>query len=186
MNPLDLVEAPVAAMIPRALWPGKPILTTGYDFSQQYYGLPSGIYTSASITPIGDLFRHGGYLPVLVGMLILGGGTRMLDDTFNAGRSPHAIMFVLLFFPVFVKSEADWVTLLAGVPSTILIWLITVAVVFPRRRISSSRSMTSSGSLTSASVNAGLNLAESAQSSSVQPGRASARRGMDCLGLAEK
>ncbi len=143
MNPLALVEAPVAAMIPRALWSNKPILTTGYDFSQQYYGLPSEIYTSASITPVGDLFRHGGYLAVIAGMLMLGGGIRLLDDTFDAARSPHAIMLILLFFPIIVKSEADWVTLLAGVPSTIVIWIIAVAVVFPRRKISSSRHLIS-------------------------------------------
>ncbi len=39
-SPADLVVAPLTALVPRALWPAKPILATGYQFGQQYFGIP--------------------------------------------------------------------------------------------------------------------------------------------------
>ena len=39
-NPAQLVISPVIDLIPRILWPGKPILTVGYQISQEYYQLP--------------------------------------------------------------------------------------------------------------------------------------------------
>ena len=95
-SPAQLIEAPVLDMVPRALWSGKPILATGYQLSQQYYGLPSTLYTASSITPIGDLYRHGGWIPVIAGMFVFGCGVRLLDDVFDVNASPHAVFLVLL------------------------------------------------------------------------------------------
>jgi hypothetical protein len=132
-SPVQLVDAPVAALVPRAIWPSKPILDTGYQFSQDYYELPSTIYTSSSITPVGDLYRHGGWLPVMVGMLLLGSMVRLLDDVLDVRANPHAIFLVLLLFPSLVKGEQDWVTLLAGIPATVLIWVFSVRLTFCAR-----------------------------------------------------
>ena len=79
-SPAQLIEVPLLDMVPRAVWPGKPILATGYQFSQQYYELSATVYTSSAITPIGDLYRHGGWIPVIAGMFLLGCGVRLLDD----------------------------------------------------------------------------------------------------------
>jgi hypothetical protein len=132
-SPVQLAEAPLAALIPRALWPGKPILATGYQFGQEYYGLPSTVYSSTAITPIGDLYRHGGWIPVLFGMFLLGCGIRLLDDVLNVRNNPHGIYLILLLFPSLVMAEQDWITLLAGVPSAILLWLAATAMTFRRR-----------------------------------------------------
>jgi hypothetical protein len=132
-SPVQLIEAPVADMVPRAVWAGKPILATGYQFSQKYFGLPPSVYTSSAITPIGDLYRHGGWVPVIAGMLVLGCGVRLLDDVLDVRSNPHAVFLVLLFFPSFVKGEQDWVTLLASIPSAMLVWLLAIALTFQRR-----------------------------------------------------
>jgi hypothetical protein len=132
-SPLQLLEAPLADVVPRAVWPGKPILATGYQFSQQYFGLPSTVYTSSAITPIGDLYRHGGWLEVLVGMFLLGCIVRLFDDSLDVRSNPHAIFLVLLLFPALVKSEDDWITMLAGIPGTIVFWLVAVCLTFKRR-----------------------------------------------------
>jgi hypothetical protein len=129
-SPADLVTGPLASLVPRALWPGKPILDDGYQFSQQYYALPSGVYTASSITPAGDLYRHGGWVPVIVGMFLLGCLVRLLDGVLDVRASPHAAFLLLLLFPVLVPGEADWVTLLAGIPVTIAAWLLAVTVAF--------------------------------------------------------
>ncbi len=133
-SPVQLIEAPLVDIVPRAIWPGKPILATGYQFSQQYYGLPSTVYTSSAITPIGDLYRHGGWIPVIVGMFLLGCGVRLLDDVLDVRANPHAIFLVLLLFPSLVSAEADWVTFLAGIPGTVAIWLLALALTFRTRK----------------------------------------------------
>lgn len=132
-SPIELVDAPVAALIPRAIWSSKPILATGYQFSQNYYELPSTTYTSSSITPVGDLYRHGGWIPVIVGMFLLGSMVGLLDDVIDVHANPHAVFLVLLLFPSLVKGEQDWVTLLAGIPATILVWAFSVLLAFRAR-----------------------------------------------------
>ena len=132
-SPAQLVEAPLLDMVPRAIWSGKPILAVGYQFSGQYYGLPSTIYTSSSITPVGDLYRHGGWIPVIAGMFLLGCGVRLLDDVLSVRTNPHAVFLVLLLFPSLVNGEQDWVTLLASMPATLLVWLSAVALTFRRQ-----------------------------------------------------
>lgn len=134
-DPVQLVSGPLSALIPRALWPGKPILDTGYEFGQQYYELPPTVYSSSTITPIGDLYRHGGWAPVLIGMLALGCGIRLLDDCLDVRGDPHAVFLTLFLFPSLVMSEQDWITLLAAIPAFILLWWCTVALAFRRRSV---------------------------------------------------
>lgn len=136
LNPVQLVEAPLAAIVPRAAFPGKPILASGYKFSQIFYGLPPTLYTASAITPVGDLYWHGGWIPTVAGMLFLGCGMRLLDDTLDVRANPHAIFLALLLFPNLVKDEVDWVSLMAGMPGILLIWLLATAITFRRMRIS--------------------------------------------------
>jgi hypothetical protein len=132
-SPVQLIEAPVVDIVPRVVWPGKPILATGYQFSQEYFGLSPTLYTSSAITPIGDLYRHGGWVPVVAGMLVLGCGIRLLDDVLDVRSNPHAVFLVLLLFPSLVNGEQDWVTLWASIPATMLVWLLATALTFQRR-----------------------------------------------------
>jgi len=132
-SPADLVTGPLTALVPRALWPGKPILTTSYQFGQEYFEIPATVYSATSITPIGDLYRHGGWVPVIVGMFLFGCGIRLLDDALDVRDNPHAILLILLLFPSLVMSEQDWITLLAAIPPFVLLWLFTVAVTFRRQ-----------------------------------------------------
>jgi hypothetical protein len=129
----QLITGPLAGFIPRAIWKSKPILASGYQLNQEYYGLPSNVYSSAAVTPIGDLYRHGGWLPVIVGMLVLGCGTRLLDDVLDIHGDPHAVFLLLLLFPVLVKGEEDWTDILASLPATFLLWFVVVAFTFRRR-----------------------------------------------------
>ena len=130
LSPVQLVEGPVAAMVPRAVWPGKPLILTGYKFSQEYFELPPTLYTSTAVTAVGGLYMHGGWVPVLGGMLLLGCGVRLLDDVLDVRANPHAIFLILLIFPNFVGGQEDWLSLLATIPATLCIWLLAVAVTF--------------------------------------------------------
>jgi len=132
-SPAQIAETVAEALVPRVLWPGKPAIAPGYDFSQQYYGLPASAITSAAITPEGDLWRYGGWLPVTIGMFLLGCLVRLLDDVTDIRTSPHAVFLLLLIFPVLVKNEEDVVSLLLAVASSLAVWLLAVAVAFAPR-----------------------------------------------------
>jgi hypothetical protein len=133
VSPVQLVTAPIVGLIPRALWPGKPILDSGYEFSQTYYELPATVYTSSAIPPVGDLYLHGGWIPVVVGMFLLGCGVRILDDVMDVYGSPQCVFLFLLLFPSLVLQEDDWAAILAGLPGMLLIWLFATYFTFRRR-----------------------------------------------------
>jgi hypothetical protein len=134
VTPAQLVEAPLAGFVPRAIWPSKPILTAGYQFSQQYYDLPPTLYTASAVTPMADLYRHGGWIPLIVGMFLLGCGARLLDEALDVRENPHAIFLVLLLFPSLVGGEEDWVSLLASIPATLIICVAALFLTFRPRR----------------------------------------------------
>ena len=81
---------------------------------------------------VGDLYRHGGWIPVIAGMFLLGDLMRLLDETLDARANPHALFLILLLFPSLVTAEQDWITLLAGIPATLVLWLFAVSVTFPQ------------------------------------------------------
>lgn len=132
-SPAQLPEGIAADLIPRALWPGKPLGKAGYQFSEIYYGTPPDFYSSAAITPWASLYEHGGWIPVTTGMFLLGCLVRILDDVLDIRADPRALLLVLLLFPALVKAEDDWVSLIAGIPGTVLLWLVVTAVTFGRR-----------------------------------------------------
>jgi hypothetical protein len=132
-NPGQLLIAPVVDLIPRILWPGKPILTPGYQVSQEYYQLPPRVYTSSNVTPEADLYRHGGWPELVVGMLLLGCAIRILDEMADLRRGVHGAFLVILLFPDIVEAGSDCATMLAGVPGMILLWLSVVSFSFTRR-----------------------------------------------------
>jgi hypothetical protein len=132
-SPAQLLLSPVIDLIPRALWAGKPVLAVGWQMSQEYYQLPSAIYTSSDITPEGDLYRHGGWFWLAAGMFIGGCGIRVLDEATDLRRGPHGEFLILLLFPDIVMAGSDTTTLLAGIPATVLTWLAVVALSFKHR-----------------------------------------------------
>jgi hypothetical protein len=74
---------------------------------------------------------------VIVGMFLLGGLTRFLDDVLDVSRDPHAVFLFLLLFPSLVKQEDDWVSMVAGLPGTLLVWLLAVYLTFRSRAVPS-------------------------------------------------
>jgi membrane protein implicated in regulation of membrane protease activity len=127
----QLPEALVADLIPRALWPTKPVIDPGFQFTQQYYGAPQNVLTASVITPQGDLYRYGGWVPVIIGMSLLGCLMAVLDDALDVRANPHAALLVLLLWPVLGTPES-YTGILAALPGLILTWLVVTAVTFRR------------------------------------------------------
>jgi hypothetical protein len=132
-SPLQLVASPLIDLVPRILWPGKPILAVGYQVSQEYYHLPPQVYTSSDVTPEGDLYRHGGWAPLLAGMFLLGAGFRVFDEAADLRRGVHGAFLIILVLPELVLAGTDFATPLAGMPGMVLLWLAVTTVSFTRR-----------------------------------------------------
>ena len=127
----EFAKAPLVGLLPRAIWPGKPVIASGYDFSQEYYGLPSNAYTSSAVTQQGDLYRHGGVAVLLIGTLMIGMTTKLFDSIMRPEVDYRYLFYVLAFFAPLVKMELDVVSLLVTVPAflvgpTVAIWVTSL------------------------------------------------------------
>lgn len=136
VSPAQLITVPVAGMVPRWIWPSKPLSTPGYEMTQMYYGQPATLYTASTTTSIGSLFQHGGWWPVIIGMFLFGCLVRLLDDVLDVFANPHAIFLVPLLLPSLVIAEGGLDSILADIASAVVIWVLAVILIFrPRCRI---------------------------------------------------
>lgn len=119
-------------VIPRALWPGKPSVTTGLDFSRDYYKLPTNVLTASAITVIGDLYRHGGIVVVIVGMCILGAAVRLLDDSWHPVRDIRLGILYVSVFLTLVNLELDVSSLIVSIPVAVLSSVIASKIAYTR------------------------------------------------------
>lgn len=112
----EVAGAPALGFIPRFIWPGKPILDGGYRFNQEYFGMPPTIYSSAAITPVGDLYRHGGLLVVAFGMAAFGVAARFVDRRLHPRTGLRNALYFIPFFVALINLEIGLVAMLAGLP----------------------------------------------------------------------
>lgn len=115
-----IVEAPILGVVPRIIWPTKPILTEGLQFSHLYYDIPAQVETSSAITPYGDLYIHGGYVTLVLGCLVLGFFISLLDVAGAALRDPRWVFVTLALFTVVMKQEMDYVNMVSTIPFALL------------------------------------------------------------------
>lgn len=122
ISPVELISGPILGFMPRSFWPDKPVLDAGYQVSQQYYEMPANVYSSAAVTPYGDLYRHGGVGIVILGMAILGMFVRTVDDRRGADTDidPRLLFLPMLLFTMLVKQEVDYLALSASLVGIIL------------------------------------------------------------------
>jgi hypothetical protein len=132
-NPVQIPETLATDFIPRVLWPAKPILDAGYQFSQQYYDTPPSEVTAASITPEADLYRYGGWVSTLLGMLALGWFIRVLDDVLDIRKNPSATLLVVLLWPTLATPEGTVTSMPIALALAALAWLAVTALTFRRK-----------------------------------------------------
>lgn len=154
----ELITAPVTGLIPRLVWPDKPVRISGYEFYVTYYG--GTAQSSSAVTLQGSLYLYGGVAILLVGMLIVGMVIRALDDVLNVKRDMHGALFFILVASAVVKQEQDVAGLLASIPIHILTWIIGANLIFhksgvgisKRRRVSTSEISVSPNAAESARI----------------------------------
>ena len=130
-SPVELIVEPLAGLVPRALWPGKPIALTGLQVTQEFYESPPDSATDDTL--VAGFYWYGGWLPVLAGMFLIGCAVRLVDEVLDVRNNPQAIFFTLLLFPTVVRAEDDWLSIITSIPATIFVWLLAVALTFRSR-----------------------------------------------------
>jgi hypothetical protein len=133
-SPAEYVYTPAIGLIPRAVWPDKPVFTAGYRLSQEYYEIPSGIVTSSTATTLGGFYQHGGWISLILLSIALGGSLRLFDNIFRPETDPKAMFFVIAFFPTLVKSEVDSVELVVSLPLLVLTGVVAARLATTRHR----------------------------------------------------
>ena len=92
-----LVES-VIAIVPRAIWPEKPIYAGSGDLVTRYSGIPFGPNTSVGIGHVLEFYVNFGTLGVIAGFVMLGMLVTIVDQSaFKALRSGDWQRFTLLF-----------------------------------------------------------------------------------------
>lgn len=98
-----------AVMIPRVLWPEKPIITRfGVELNTQYYFYPGGgIQTSSSIAPTysGEAYWNYGVSGVVLASILLGLGIGWFTRCWQSAMVGSDPVFFLIAYPV-----AIWVS----------------------------------------------------------------------------
>jgi len=114
----DLVVDPAIDWFPRLLWPSKPVLSTGQEFSEMYYDIPPTVLTASAVTVPGDLLLHGGVVPLGLGMLLLGIVMCAMDVAVDPSPDYRRLLLFIPLLTMMIYSESDTTTLLLGVVGT--------------------------------------------------------------------
>lgn len=126
-----ILLAPVYVLVPRAIWPEKPIYQFGYWYAQTILGDPIGMRNSVGMGPISYfLFIHGS-LAVVIGFTFLGGLFRAVFEALShAGAGGWLVYLMASPTMIFIYSEVG--PSITGMFMTILSGLVIQRLVLER------------------------------------------------------
>lgn len=127
-------ELPAIALVPRALWPSKPALTEGADFSYSYWEVPRRIRTSTPLTQVGDLYRNFGLGGVVIGMIVWGlvvGVWQRLRWRWASPVFTAVYLYSLFYYVPYVESDIP--ALLATATKTLPVAALVAWILLPGR-----------------------------------------------------
>jgi hypothetical protein len=133
----ELFTGPVTGLVPRALWPSKPLVSSGYDFSVTYYNVPKEAVSASAVTVPGDFLRHGGIPPLVLGMAFIGVLVRLVDKSCDPTRDRRCLVAFVPLFTLLIKSESDFVELGLHLIQSVVILAFLSRFVFVSRPSSS-------------------------------------------------
>jgi hypothetical protein len=126
---------PQLILVPRVVWPDKPLLDDGGRFAHTYWEIPRQHATSIPLTQVGDLYRNFGRAGVGVGVCLWGLGIALFLRASWRWRSPR-------FEAIYLYSLATWVTyvesdlpeLIVGAAKTMPVALVVAWALLPGRQ----------------------------------------------------
>jgi hypothetical protein len=139
----SLAAVPLS-LIPRFLWPGKPVYSPGRDFSVSYGGESEGRGYGLTVAPTypGDLYINFGLVGVILGCLLFGIGLRATAyflQTRRRGRALPIVVYLTVIVPAMLVEQ----DIAAGINAVMLRLLVSGAfaygLAYAARRLSASR-----------------------------------------------
>jgi hypothetical protein len=121
--------APITSLIPRALWPSKPVVTYGGFVNTVIYG--HGGMTSIAQSVPGDFYLNGGWLAVLLGFAVVGAVERILLPLVREATSLRYLPLICLLVVQFGMLNSDLGAGLAGTLRLALFSALALRVVVP-------------------------------------------------------
>lgn len=124
--------APIYPLVPRFLWPGKPVFNKGQRLSI-VLGLPD--QTSSALTPLGDLYAMYGTYGVAFGMLFWGACLQLYMNWIGSrGLNERGLFIFMLMLTALLDFENDFVGLIASTLQHLMIALVLSYIIygFPR------------------------------------------------------
>ena len=113
------------SFVPRALWPAKPTITTGWLFATKFLGWNQTFRSQAGITQLGDLYLNFHIIGIIVGMFATGVLVRS-TYLYLIKRNKVGMLSILLYifsFYSFLKIEK-------GIAESYVYLLEQIAIVF--------------------------------------------------------
>jgi hypothetical protein len=129
----------VGAAIPRVLWPGKPTKEIGQAFGHRYgYLRWSNLVTSINLPFLVEFYANFGLAGVLIGMVVVGGIYRTLDELVNHPDQDllTSLIGVIILVPL-IMLESDFSLTFGGLILNGLALLAVSTIIRGSRRLGS-------------------------------------------------
>jgi hypothetical protein len=113
-----------SAIVPRALWPNKPILSRGSEYAEKYCGQTGAIKRkhSESITLLGEPLLNGGILGIVVAQFFIAVFFFIATNSL-ASRQPAKIIFSVAVLPWLATFEQHFAEYFGNLVKVIIIML---------------------------------------------------------------
>jgi len=134
----ELIQTPLT-VIPRILWPDKPVFTDTYSvITQDYLGLPENSGASAP-TIVGNAYMYGGWWVVIIGMLILGLFFGLIYKYLVIPSFENNYIALLAFYGGFVIAnfhigEGDFISIWQGLVQRGIVFLLVLIFLSARKQ----------------------------------------------------
>jgi hypothetical protein len=113
-----------SAIVPRALWPGKPILSRGSEYAEKYCGQTGAtkLQHSESITLLGEPLLNGGFLGIVVAQFCIAVFFFIATNSLGSGQ-PAQIIFVVALLPWLATFEQHFAEYFGNLVKVMIIML---------------------------------------------------------------
>ena len=118
-------------LVPRAIWPDKPVLSRGRWFSVNFRGLEDTTTSSSAMTLVGESYLFFGSTGVLIGMAILGTALAVL---YRLVDRPGVAVVYLALLPTLLEVEIELSSYLTTLVQRSLVFIIAFYVLTHRAK----------------------------------------------------
>jgi hypothetical protein len=126
--------APVYNVVPRAIWPSKPLLALEYDFDHTYRRIPPDVPGNTGVTLPGDMYINFGLPGVVVGMLLWGMALAWVSVRWRQIDRPDRLMLFVIAASYILLPDRSFTSMLLVLPRILLAaWLVS-RLIFVRER----------------------------------------------------